>query len=327
MNFINTKIEPNTNQTNFEAKALSLFYKQAAENKVYNTYLKYLKINASQITCLNNIPFLPISFFKTHTVKTGNYKAETHFLSSGTTQQNRSKHYIKQLAHYQKNFTEAFTHFYGNLNNIELYTILPSYHKNKHSSLIYMVDKLIENSHKNSQHFYTVSEFMNSKTAFAPSQNTKLLLGVTYALLDLAEQHAPKLNNWIIMETGGMKGQRKEMIRADVHKQLKQAFKVSEIHSEYGMSEMLSQAYSNGNGIFNCPPTVKILTHAINEPFGPTIYGKTGVIKVIDLANQHSCAFIETEDLGRVYHNGSFEILGRIDNSQLRGCNLMYEGL
>lgn len=325
MNFTELLFEDIFKPIDFEETALEVFRFQAVNNIVYKDYLHHLNIDFKSIKSIDEIPHLPISFFKTHQVKTGSFIEEKLFLSSGTTNSNRSKHLIKDLRLYKESFYQGFKYFYGNIKDLEFHTILPSYHENPNSSLIYMTDNLIERSHNNSSHFISVDEFIGAFKNLGNSNGyQKILIGVTYALLDLAT-YKVNLKDWIVMETGGMKGKRKETTRSEVHKILINSLNIKKVHSEYGMTELLSQAYSKGEGIFTCPPWMRISTRPINNPFANTVYGATGVIKIIDLANVYSCSFIETEDIGKVYNNHSFEILGRLDKSQARGCNLMYD--
>ena len=308
------------NHTNFEEEALKVFKFQAENIAVYKNYLNTLKVKIADIKTITDIPFLPISFFKTHNIALKN-KTDITFLSSGTTQKNRSKHHINDISIYEKSFTLGFNHFYGNYQDYCIQALLPSYLENEQSSLIYMINYFIKNSTHPSSGFVTEAELINNAEKL---KNEKvLLIGVSYALLDLAEKTSIDLGNYIIMETGGMKGRRKEWTRDELHQVYNKSFKTKKIHSEYGMTELLSQAYSKGNGIFYTPPWMKILTRPFNEPFSQQQYGQTGVLKVIDLANINSCSFIETADLAKAYPNNSFEILGRIDFEDIRGCNLL----
>jgi phenylacetate-coenzyme A ligase PaaK-like adenylate-forming protein len=251
-------------------------------------------------------------------------KEELIFLSSGTTGQNQSKHYVKDLSLYEKSFTEGFRYFFGDVRNYIVLALLPSYQEREGSSLIYMVNDLIEKSedHRSGYFLYNLEELGN---VIRQADKKVLLIGVTYALLDFAEQHPFEMKNTLIMETGGMKGRRKEMLREEVHHVLKKAFHVKDIHSEYGMTELLSQAYSLGNGYFKTPPWMKVLAREINDPLTLIENGKTGGLNIIDLANVYSCSFIATQDLGRVLPDHSFEVSGRFDNSDIRGCNLLVQ--
>lgn len=306
---------------NFEENALKLFNFQAKNLAVYKQYLNTLNCNIEAVKSIAEIPFLPISFFKSHRVIIENQKPKITFLSSGTSNTSRSKHLVSDLSIYEKSFELGFKHFYGNINDYVIQALLPSYLENGDSSLIYMVKHFIENSNQDLSGFVTETELKQNITKLKDKK--VLLIGVSYALLDLAEKGNLDLNNYIIMETGGMKGRRKEWTRSELHEVYTKAFNVSTIHSEYGMTELLSQGYSNGKGIFKTPPWLKILVRPFNEPFSNLDYGQSGVLKIIDLANINSCAFIETADLGKTYTDGSFEILGRIDFEDIRGCNLL----
>ncbi len=243
-------------------------------------------------------------------------------MSSGTTQIARSKHHVSSLDLYEKSFTEAFQGIYGDLSQICLLALLPSYQEQGDSSLIYMVDQLMKKADAKSKYLKPDSTSAEELKMLSKTKDV-LLIGVSYALLDLAESYPMDLSGSIIMETGGMKGRRKELIREEVHEILSQAFNVSHIHSEYGMTELLSQAYSQGNGKFFCPPWMKVMIRESTDPFRWCPIGKSGGINIIDLANVHSCSFIETQDLGRSLQDGSFEVLGRFDQSDIRGCNLL----
>jgi len=274
---------------------------------------------------INKIPFLPIYFFKSHEIKTTSFEPEQIFESSGTTKQNTSKHLVKDIAVYEESFLKAFKLFYGDIEKYCVLALLPSYLERTGSSLVMMADKLIKLSGHAKSGFYLDDFDALHKTIIeqeAKNQPT-LLLGVTFGLLDFSEQYQLNLKHTIIMETGGMKGRKKEMTRMEVHEQLKKGFGVENIHSEYGMTELLSQGYSFGKGIFNCPPWMKICVRSEDDPLTVSTHGK-GIINVIDLANVYSSAFIATEDIGIVYEDGSFEVLGRLDNSDIRGCSLMY---
>lgn len=309
----------------FEQKALQVFKYQLKNNSVYGGFCEYLKANDKTVKTLYDIPFLPISFFKSKKVVATSGPIESVFTSSGTTGTQTSKHYISDLSVYQKSYLKSFEQFYGKVTDYCILALLPSYLEREGSSLIYMVKDLIEKSNHNQSNFYlNESEALINTLKNQETKGSKtLLIGVSFALLDLAESHSFKLKNTIIMETGGMKGRRKELIRPELHAILKKRFGVSKIHSEYGMTELLSQAYSTGNGKFNCPPWMKIITRDTEDPLAFQEHDKTGGINIIDLANVHSCSFIATQDLGKTYRDGSFEILGRFDNSDIRGCNLM----
>lgn len=309
----------------FDSLAMEIFQFQYRNNPVYTDYCNHLGRTPIEVNHISQIPFLPIDFFKTKTVVTDQKKPETVFESSGTTQNTTSKHYVADLSLYERSFLDAFTLFYGPVEELCILALLPSYLERKGSSLVYMVNELVSRSqHPNSGFYlYNLQDLHQKLKAQEASGSKTLLIGVSFALLDLAEQFPISLKHITIMETGGMKGRRKELIRAELHDILKNAFGVPSVHSEYGMTELLSQAYSQGNGIFMAPPWMKILTRDTEDPLSNQSHGKTGGINVIDLANLHSCSFIATQDLGKTYADGSFEILGRFDHSDVRGCNLM----
>tara|TARA_B100001758_G_C18280470_1_gene541380 strand:+ start:124 stop:984 length:861 start_codon:yes stop_codon:yes gene_type:complete len=274
---------------------------------------------------INKIPFLPISFFKTKKILSVD-KFEKVFYSSGTTTSSRSKHFISNLKLYQESFINNFTLNYGDINKYTIIALLPNYYENKDSSLIYMVEKLIKLTKSNKSGFYLDDYSKLSKKLIEldiKNERKTILIGVPYALLDLVNFNQFKLNNTIIMETGGMKGQRKEMVKSELHEKLKIGFGVSKIHSEYGMTELLSQAYSKGEGIFESPPWMKVLIRDINDAQNLNFNKTSGAINIIDLANINSCSFIATDDMGRYINNSKFEVVGRIDNSDIRGCNLL----
>ena len=309
----------------FKALALETFYFQAENNLVYKEYLGHLNINLEEIDSIHKIPFLPIQFFKSHRIISNTNSIEQTFLSSGTTGMTQSKHLVTDLSLYKESYLKGFTHFYGNIEEYVVLALLPSYLEREGSSLVYMVEDLIEKSHQIESGFYlnNLDDLCEVLLQLEVQNKKVLLIGVSFALLDLIEKHQFSLKNTIVMETGGMKGKRKEMIREELHAVLKEGFGVEVIHSEYGMTELLSQGYSNGHGVFNCPPWMKIMIRDTEDPFSFLTNEKTGGINVIDLANKNSCSFIATQDLGRLYKDGSFEILGRFDNSDIRGCNLM----
>ncbi|GAA4944918.1 acyltransferase [Algibacter agarivorans] len=313
------------NQTEFENLALQVFKFQFENNRVYRSFCDLLYKHPSDVKTLKDIPFLPIQFFKTKAVLSSKEPIKTTFTSSGTTGSSTSKHHVTDLEIYTQSFTKGFQQFYGNIEDYVILGLLPSYLEREGSSLIYMVDAMIKISKHDESGFYlnTISALKDTLIKLDSEEKKVLLIGVSFALLNLVETYKFNLNNTIIMETGGMKGRRKEMIRAELHKTLKDGFGVDNIHSEYGMTELLSQAYSKGQGVFNCPPWMKILTRDTEDALSIQNYGKAGGINVIDLANINSCAFIATQDLGRVNADGSFEVIGRFDNSDIRGCNLM----
>ncbi len=313
------------NAENFKEYALKVFHYQALNNKVYANYLHFLKINPFHITEIEAIPFLPIEFFKTLNVTTGNKAPEIIFESSGTTGQERSKHYVADADFYKKVCEEIFNRLYFPLNECVFFALLPSYAERQGSSLIYMVEHFIAKSAAPELGFYlnNYDEMIKKMKSYEHSGLKIVLIGVTFALLDLAEEMQPDLKNILVMETGGMKGRRKEMIRDEVHDILKNKFNCKTIASEYGMTELLSQAYATEDGIFSVPSWVKILLRNPDDPFDKSYQNKRGGINVIDLANIDSCAFIETKDLGEMLPNGQFKVLGRFDNSEIRGCNLL----
>ncbi len=308
----------------FERLAIEVFQFQYENVTVYRNFCNLLHIKPSDVKYIEQIPFLPIQFFKSHKIITKNLEEETIFTSSGTTGSTTSKHYVSDLSIYEKSFQKAFEREYGNPENFSILALLPSYLEREGSSLIYMVENLIEKSNNPNSGFYLYEmDALIEKLDFLEASGQKsILVGVSYALLDLIEKRKFQLKNTIVMETGGMKGRRKEMIKEELHEILKKGFSVSRIHSEYGMTELLSQAYSLGDGIFSSPPWMKILTRDTEDALSYT-FGKTGGINVIDLANLNSCAFIATQDLGKTFSDGSFEVIGRFDSSDIRGCNLM----
>jgi phenylacetate-coenzyme A ligase PaaK-like adenylate-forming protein len=309
----------------FEKIALKVFRFQYENNLVYRQFCDFLKVNKGQIKSISQIPFLPIQFFKSHEVLSSNQEIQETFTSSGTTGKITSKHLVTDVSLYEQSYLQAFSQFYGNIQDYTLLALLPSYLDRKGSSLIYMVNDLIKKSENGDSGFYlhNYDELISKLKQLDNSGKNVLLIGVTYALLDLIEKENFQLQNTIIMETGGMKGKRKEMIREELHQILTNGFGVSAIHSEYGMTELLSQAYSLGDGIFECPNWMQVLIRDTEDAVSYIPNGKTGGINIIDLANINSCSFIATQDLGKKYSDGTFEVLGRFDNSDIRGCNLM----
>lgn len=309
----------------FEKITLKVFRHQYDNNKVYQDFCNFLKKDKQNVKTIKDIPFLPIQFFKTHDIVSTAQPVQETFTSSGTTGSITSRHLVTDITYYEQSFRSAFSQFYGNIENYIVLALLPSYLEREGSSLIYMVNDLIEGSNNPESGFYlhNYDELTQKLTTLDNNGQNVLLIGVTYALLDLTEKQQFSLKNTIIMETGGMKGKRREMIREELHSILCKGFGVKEIHSEYGMTELLSQAYSMGSGIFECPPWMDILIRDTEDALSYIDYGKTGGINVIDLANYNSCSFIATQDLGKKYPNQSFEVLGRFDNSDIRGCNLM----
>lgn len=319
------KIFSINNSSDFETVALQVFKFQFENNSVYRSFCDLLYKNPSDIHRVEDIPFLPIQFFKSHDVLSSQADIQKIFTSSGTTGQTTSKHLVTDLSVYEKSFEKGFENSYGNIEDYVILALLPSYLERDGSSLIYMADALIKQSKQLESGFYLNNlQALKNTLLKLESENKKvLLIGVSFALLDLVEYHQFRLKNTLIMETGGMKGRRKELIRNELHDILKSGFGVAEIHSEYGMTELLSQAYSKGHGIFNCPPWMNILTRDTEDALTIQQVGKTGGLNIIDLANFNSCAFIATQDLGKIHTDGSFEIIGRFDNSDIRGCNLM----
>ena len=350
-------------QKGVERLALEIFQFQFAANPVYRSYINALGILPVAIDTIEKIPFLPISFFKTDQVKAGEFNEQIIFESSGTTQTVNSRHYVKDLSIYTESFTRGFANMYGNISEWCILGLLPSYLERNNSSLVYMVDHLIKKSRHSQSGFYLydLEKLNETLQLLERSKQKTLLLGVTYALLDFAERFPAPLHNTIIIETGGMKGRREELTRMEVHDRLKQAFNKNEIHSEYGMTELLSQAYAEKEGKFTCPPWMKVMirdeedplsvrswesgvrswesgvrswesgvrssesgvsSHELTTRHSPLI-SITGAINIIDLANVYSCSFIATDDIGKLYPDNSFEVLGRMDNSDLRGCSLL----
>ena len=320
MNFFNT---PNFQK--FELEAMKIFRHQAANNKVYSRFIDLLGLDINQVDRIQKIPFLPIEFFKSHEILSSEDPVEQVFTSSGTTGMMQSRHLVTDLKVYEKSFTKGFELFYGSLEDFTVLALLPGYLERKGSSLIYMVNDFIKKSNSKYSGFYLNElEALGDILIELDTRGEKvLLIGVTYALLDLIEKRNFHLQNAIIMETGGMKGKRKELVRSELHLLLSKGFGVTKIHSEYGMTELMSQAYSLGNGIFETPPWMKVLIRDTEDPFQELTVGRTGGINVIDLANINSCSFIATQDLGRKVSENKFEILGRFDHSDIRGCNLM----
>lgn len=314
-------------QKEFHKLALQVFRYQYDNVLVYQEFCNYLFKNKENVKQIEDIPFLPISFFKSHQVITQDQKENIIFTSSGTSGTITSQHLVSDISIYQQSFSSGFAQFYGNIENYAILALLPSYLERECSSLVYMVNELITKSNNLHSGFYlhNYQELIEKLEKLEQENQDVILFGVTYALLDVLEIKKLKLKNTIIIETGGMKGKRKELIKAELHEILSNGFGVTHIHSEYGMTEMLSQAYSHQNGIFECVPWLQIL---IRDPENPLEYlknEKTGGINVIDLANINSCSFIATQDLGKKYNNNTFEVLGRFDNSDIRGCNLMVQ--
>jgi len=312
------------NKTDFEKAALKLFHIQYENVPVYKQYCDLINTSVNTVKDITQIPFLPIQFFKSHKVIQNNNQAILTFESSGTTGSTISKHYVASQGLYEQSFLKGFELQYGSPEKYTILALLPSYLERGGSSLVYMVDHLIKASKSTKSGFYlnNIKALYQQLVTLEKQKKPTILIGVSYALLDFIEHYPMKLKHTIVMETGGMKGRRKEQIKSALHKSLELGFGVSQIHSEYGMTELLSQAYSKSKGLFHCPPWMKVLTRDTEDPFN-WVQGSTGGVNIIDLANYYSCAFIATQDLGKVYPDGSFEILGRFDNSDIRGCNLM----
>lgn len=311
----------------FNRCCLEVFSYQATENPVYRQYLNLLGIQAGDIDHYLKIPFLPIEFFKTQDIICRNLEPHLTFTSSGTTGTRNSRHLVADLNWYTKSFRTAFHQFYGEVQNIAILALLPSYLERSGSSLIFMVDDLIQRSdHPESGYFlYNHTDLLASIERLKKKNVKTILFGVTYALLDFIETHQVDASELIVMETGGMKGRRKEMIREELHRKLCEGFGVEAIHSEYGMTELLSQAYSTGAGRFQTPSWMEVVIRDTNDPLTLLDQSRAGAVNIIDLANFHSCSFIATQDLGRCHNDGTFEILGRFDHSDIRGCNLLVQ--
>ena len=309
-------------EAEFEQEALSLFRYQAEHCAPYAEYVNLLGVDPLSVRRIEDIPMLPIEIFKSHKVYCGDGEPQVVFTSSATTGMVQSRHYVADVSLYERAFTEAFRHFYGDERECSIYALLPSYLEREGSSLVYMVDHLIRSCGGGGFYLHDYEKLLSD---MSHDPNPKILLGVTYALLDLAENFAPKLEDTVVMETGGMKGKRKELPKRELHRILCSAFGVERIHSEYGMAELMSQAYSFGDGLFVAPKWMKVLVRDVNNPFARLASGRRGGLDIIDLANRSSCAFIATEDMGVRYDNGSFRIEGRISQSDVRGCNLLVQ--
>lgn len=319
-----SRLLPQVNESNFEEIALQLFNLQYKNNLLYQTYADYLGRNASNVKSLVDVPYIPISFFKSHTVKTGRWVAETEFSSSGTTGAITSRHAVPDIDFYLRHSVACFEYFFGSVHDYHFLALLPSYLERSGSSLVAMMDYFIKQDKTGHSGFYLKNEeeLLAQIAKLRSSQKKTILWGVSFALMDLAERRDVNLSHCLIMETGGMKGRRREVTREELHSFLCEGLKVDHICSEYGMTELMSQAYSRQAGYFQCPPWMKVILRDINDPLDRAPEGKAGAINIIDLANLYSCSFIETEDLGRLSERG-FEVLGRMDNSDIRGCNLM----
>jgi len=324
-NTLEDKLFEISSDEDFSSLALKVFHLQYSKLKIYRDYCDFLKIDPSLVQDISSIPFLPIQFFKSHKIILDNSSAEIVFSSSGTKGTIQSNHYVSDLSLYEKSFTRSFEYSLGKLKDIPILALLPSYLEREGSSLVYMVNELITKSDSPYSGFFldNTEELIDRLLYLESNKISSLLIGVSYALLDLIEQRSFQLDHVMVMETGGMKGKRKEMIKKELHQKLRKGFGVSSIYSEYGMTELLSQAYSKKDGVFYCPPWMKVTTRDTEDPLSP-IEGKTGALNIIDLANINSCSFIATQDLGKMYPDGSFKILGRFDDSDIRGCNLMY---
>ena len=308
---------------NFNQKAIEIFNFQYNNNSVYSQYCKLINVKAKSIKKIKDIPFLPIQFFKNY--KVSSYNKHTHSFKSSGTGGKRSVHHIKDINIYIESFTQCFEENFGSINNTVFLGLLPSYIEQGNSSLIYMVDYLIQKSNRKESGFYLndYKKLYDLILKLEKSEKKIILIGVSYALLDFIDNFSLKTKNLVIIETGGMKGRRKEITREELHDKLKRGFNSNNIKSEYGMTELLSQAYSNTNGIFKSPPWLKILVREINDPLYVKSHGK-GALNFIDLANVNSCSFIASDDIGEVYRDSSFKVLGRLSNSEIRGCNLMF---
>ncbi len=314
-----------SNDRRFVKAALEVFQYQAKNCRVYRDFIDGLWIDPQNVSTVEQIPFLPVEFFKSHRVVSSEEGAEVTFASSGTTGVITSRHFVNDVSWYIESFRNAFSLFYGDISSYCILALLPSYLEREGSSLVYMVNDLIKQSGNPDSGFflYDHDKLYHQLKKQQATKKPTLLIGVTFALLDFIEKYTLNFPELIVMETGGMKGRRKEMIREELHEQLCKGFGVDSIHSEYGMTEMLSQAYSKGNGVFTCPPWLRIIGRDPNDPMTLVTGGRAGGINVIDLANINSCSFIATQDLGRIYSDNSFEVLGRFDNSDIRGCNLL----
>ncbi len=309
----------------FEDVALKIFHHQATYNTTYRKYITALDIDPNQVNRVSKIPFLPIEFFKEHKILSSDFASEIIFTSSGTTNEQRSLHYVTDVSIYEESFMRGFHHFYGAPVNYAILALLPSYLEREGSSLVYMMGYLMKESKNSDSGFYLhdYDQLVMKIKKLKTKKQKFILCGVTYALLELSEKYELDLRDAIVMETGGMKGRRKELTRDELHRTLCKKFHTNVIHSEYGMTELLSQAYSKGDGIFQTPSWMKIFIRDTNDPFTTVSENTIGGINVIDLANLNSCSFIATQDLGKARSDGSFEILGRFDNSDIRGCNLL----
>jgi hypothetical protein len=312
----------------FLNRALEIFNFQARNNPVYSEFVSFLGIKPQFVTGIDRIPFMPVEFFKNHRVITGHSSVRKVFESSGTTLSEKSRHYITDPGIYNESLLTSFRYFYGNPKEYSFIALLPSYVERGNSSLVYMINRLISESGDPGSGFYLENsdDLMSVIGESRNNKRKKMLIGVSFALLDLARKYSPDLSGFIVVETGGMKGRQKEITREELHFILKKAFRLESVHSEYGMTEILSQAWSKGGGVFYSPPWMKILIRDIHDPLDILKKpGITGAINIVDLANINSCSFLATGDLGKINEDGGFEVLGRFDNSDLRGCNLLLE--
>lgn len=316
-----------SNAQQFEDIALEVFRFQSVNNPVYNTFLRYLRVDPHAIQSLDEIPFLPIGFFKRHMIQSGSWQPSTRFTSSGTTGSITSSHWVKDETFYHQHARRCFQHFMGDLRDYHFLALLPSYLERPGSSLISMMDYFIRESGSAESAFYlhNQEQLVEDVARIQSGERKTIVWGVAFALLDLVEKFNPDFSQCIVFETGGMKGRRKEITRMELHDTLCRGLNVNTIHSEYGMTELFSQAYANGNDLFRTPPSMRVLGRELTDPFKKGLLGETCGINVVDLANWSTISFIETEDIGKVYPDGSFEILGRMDNSDVRGCNLLVE--
>lgn len=309
----------------FDSIAIELFNLHYKGNKVYRNYCDCLNVYSNEVLTLQDIPFLPVEFFKSHEIYLEGFQTESYFSSSTTTGQIPSKHFYHDIDIYENSFESCFNLFYGSIKNYAVLALLPSYLEREGSSLVYMANKLIIKSNNKESGFFlnNLDDLKKTIERCKKLNQNYILLGVSFALLDFAEKFQMDLSDGIVMETGGMKGRRKELIREELHQQLKSSFNLSTVHSEYGMTELLTQAYSKGEGTYYCPPWMKILIRETNDykKYLPT--QKSGCINIIDFANLYSCPFISTQDIGKLFIDGGFQVLGRMDQADLRGCNLM----
>lgn len=313
------------NEAGFTEVALAVFKHQFQTNRVYRSFCDLINVHPSDVQKVSDIPFLPIQFFKSRKVLASREEVQEIFTSSGTTGSRTSKHFVTDIKLYKESYRKGFHHFYGNIEAYTVLALLPNYLERKGSSLVYMVEDFIARSKHVESGFYldNLEELTKMLIKLDKSGQKTLLIGVSFALLDLIKKQQFNLKNTIVMETGGMKGRRKELVREELHAILQEGFGVNEIHSEYGMTELLSQGYSQGKGIFKTPPWMRVLTRDTEDALSIQSPGKNGGMNVIDLANYNSCSFIATQDLGKVHQDGTFEIIGRFDSSDIRGCNLM----